>query len=66
MTVLLQYHEVVLDNTMEVKRVVFDGAYLTITSRGGDRVVVTPEGDTLMHVADLGQEHRIVGEVRFD
>lgn len=63
MTVLLEYEQLV-GGGKEVKRVVEDVNYLTIMSRGGSEVIVTPKGETVGHLDAMGENYRIVGEVR--
>lgn len=64
MTLLVEY-ETLVGGGEEIHRVVWDGPYLTVKTRGGNRVLVAPNGETVMHVSDLDESYRIQGEVRF-
>lgn len=55
----------------EVQRVHETAMYFTITMRGGEPVVVNPQGETVFHVAELagespGTDYKILGELRFE
>lgn len=65
MTAIIQYNRLP-DGGWEAQRIHWDGMYVTITERGGQAVLVSPAGETLMHLSDLGEEYKVYGEIRFD